>query len=218
MEKQFSTPLGEIKVTHLFHASIRIELNGKYIYVDPSFAYATPNLDASTLPKADLICVTHDHHDHLDVKFINAIRKPDTFIVTSKSCTESLDNVNKTLSPGEEVEWQNIKIEAVYAYNIEHCRSPGHPFHPKGYGNGYIFNFGSFRLYVPGDTEIIPEMKNLGNIDVAFLPLMLPYTMDQNMLIAAAKDIKPKTLIIYHYKEEVNRAAIQEKLPGVQVL
>ncbi|KAK8865527.1 hypothetical protein M9Y10_011083 [Tritrichomonas musculus] len=215
---QFSTPLGEIKVTPLFHATVLIEFNGKYIYVDPALAYATPNFDASKSPKADLICITHDHHDHLDLDFIQNIRKPDTFIVSSKTCAEKLNNINKTLSPGESAEWQNIKIEAVYAYNIEHLRSPGNPFHPKGYGNGYIFNFGTFRLYVPGDTEVIPEMKNFGHIDVAFLPLMLPYTMDENMVVAAAKDINPKTLFIYHYRGDINRAAIQEKLPGVQVL
>ena len=97
-------------------------------------------------------------------------------------------------------------------------RSPGNPWHTKGEGNGYILNFGTFRLYVPGDTEVIPEMKNFDHIDVAFLPLMVPYTMDENMVVAAAKDIKQKTLIMYHYKGDINRALLQEKLPGVQVI
>lgn len=215
---QFKTSIGEIKVTPLFHASILIEFNGKNIYIDPALVYASPNFDVSKAPKADLICITHDHHDHLDLEFIKNIRKPDTFIVSSKTCTEKLENINQTLSPGESAEWQNVKIEAVYAYNIEHMRSPGNPFHPKGFGNGYILNFGTFRLYVSGDTEYIPEMKNFGHIDVAFLPLMLPYTMDENMLIAAAKDIKPATLFIYHYKENIDKAAFQSKLPGIQVL
>lgn len=215
--KQFSTPIGEIKVTPLFHATILIELNGKYIYIDPALVYANPDLEVSKLPKADLICVTHDHHDHLDLEFIKGIKKAETFIVTSKTCAEKLENINKLLSPGESVEWQNVKIEAVHAYNIEHMRSPGNPFHPKGFGNGYILNFGTFRLYVSGDTEYIPEMKNFGKIDIAFLPLMLPYTMDENMIISAAKDIKPTTLFIYHYKGNLDKASIQAKLPGIQV-
>lgn len=215
---QFSTPIGEIKVTPMFHATILIKFSGKYIYIDPALVYANKDLDVSKLPKADLICVTHDHHDHLDLEFIKGIRKSDTFIVTSNSCTEKLDEVNKALSPGESVEWQKVKIEAVFAYNIEHMRSPGHPFHPKDFGNGYILNFGTFRLYVSGDTEYIPEMKNFGHIDVAFLPLMLPYTMDENMIVAATKDIKPTTLFIYHYRENYDKASFQAKLPGVQIL
>ncbi|KAK8876647.1 hypothetical protein M9Y10_006867 [Tritrichomonas musculus] len=97
-------------------------------------------------------------------------------------------------------------------------RSPGIPWHTKESGNGYIFNFGTFRLYIPGDTEVIPEMKNFCHIDVAFLPLMAPYTMDENMIVAAAKYIKPKTLFIYHYAGDINKDSMQEKLPGIQVL
>lgn len=214
--KTFQTPLGEIKVTHICHASILIQINGKNIYVDPSTGF-NKELNITKYPKADLLCITHDHFDHLDTKFITHIRKPKTFLITSQTCTEKLNNVNAVLGYGQSAEWENIKIEAVPAYNIKQMRSPGHPFHPKGFGNGYIFNFGTFRLYVSGDTEIIPEMKTFGNIDVAFLPLMLPYTMDENQLVHAAKDINPKFLFVYHYKE-VDKASLKAKLPGIEII
>jgi L-ascorbate metabolism protein UlaG (beta-lactamase superfamily) len=94
-----------------------------------------------------------------------------------------------------------LKIEAVPAYNIVHMRDQGQPFHPKGVGNGYVITFGDKRVYVAGDTENIPEMKNIKNIDVAFLPMNLPYTMTPEMAADAAKMIRPKILYPYHYGE-----------------
>jgi len=94
-----------------------------------------------------------------------------------------------------------LKIEAVPAYNIVHKRETGQPFHPKGVGNGYIITFGDKRVYVAGDTENIPEMKNIKNIDVAFLPMNLPYTMTPEMAADAARMIKPRVLYPYHYGE-----------------
>jgi L-ascorbate metabolism protein UlaG (beta-lactamase superfamily) len=92
-----------------------------------------------------------------------------------------------------------LKIEAVPAYNIVHERSRGNPFHPKGQGNGYVITFGDKRVYVAGDTENIPEMKQLKGIDVAFLPMNLPYTMTPEMVADAARVFQPKILYPYHY-------------------
>ena len=92
-----------------------------------------------------------------------------------------------------------LKIEAVPAYNLVHMRSKGVPFHIKGIGNGYVITFGNKRVYVAGDTENIPEMKNLKNIDIAFLPMNLPYTMTPEMVADAAIAFKPKILYPYHF-------------------
>jgi len=94
-----------------------------------------------------------------------------------------------------------LKIEAVPAYNLVHMRSEGKPFHPKGEGNGYVITFGDKRVYVAGDTENTPEMKKLEKIDVAFLPMNLPYTMTLEMVADAAKAFRPKILYPYHYGE-----------------
>jgi L-ascorbate metabolism protein UlaG (beta-lactamase superfamily) len=92
-----------------------------------------------------------------------------------------------------------LKVEAVPAYNVVHMRSPGQPFHPKGVGNGYVITFGDKRVYVAGDTENVPEMANLPNIDVAFLPMNLPYTMTPKMVAEAVQVIKPKIVYPYHF-------------------
>ena len=105
------------------------------------------------------------------------------------------------LKNGDVHVWQGIRIEAVPAYNLLHKRETGVPYHPQGEGNGYIFTFGSTRVYVAGDTENIPEMKTLHNIDVAFLPMNLPYTMTPEMVADAARAFRPKVLYPYHYGE-----------------
>jgi L-ascorbate metabolism protein UlaG (beta-lactamase superfamily) len=96
---------------------------------------------------------------------------------------------------------KGLEIKAVVAYNIIHKRDSGQPFHPKGDGNGYIITFGDRNVYVAGDTENIPEMKKLKGIDIAFLPMNLPYTMTPEMFADAANAFKPKILYPYHYGE-----------------
>ena len=103
------------------------------------------------------------------------------------------------MNNGSVSEFNGIKIEAVPAYNIKHERSPGNPFHPKGEGNGYILTLGNKRIYIAGDTENIPEMAALKNIDVAFLPMNLPYTMTPEMVADAVKMFSPGILYPYHY-------------------
>ncbi len=165
---------------------------GKVIHVDPVFA------DYAQLPQADLILVTHEHSDHLDLKAIGAIRTAKTEVVVTESIAKQLRG-GIVMKNGDAQTVQGFKIEAVPAYNLVHMRSPGMPFHPKGVGNGYIVNIGTTRVYIAGDTENTPEMKKIKGIDIAFLPMNLPYTMTPEMVADAAKAFRPKILYPYHF-------------------
>jgi L-ascorbate metabolism protein UlaG (beta-lactamase superfamily) len=154
--------------------------------------------DYSSLPKADIILATHEHFDHLDPKALAAIRTPETALVLNPAGARQLKG-GIAMRNGDVQTVAGLRIEAVPAYNIVHKRDDGKPFHPKGVGNGYILTFGDSRLYVAGDTENIPEMKNLRDIAIAFLPMNLPYTMTPEMVADAAKTIQPRILYPYHY-------------------
>jgi L-ascorbate metabolism protein UlaG (beta-lactamase superfamily) len=188
------TDRGELTITFIGHGTLLFECGGKVIHVDPW----TRRADYSKLPKADLILITHEHQDHLDPKAIAQIRKESAAIVLSRSCAGKVDG-GQVLENGTVAEVGGFKVEAVPAYNIEHKRPDGTPFHPKGQGNGYIITFGKTRVYIAGDTENTPEMKALANIDIAFLPMNLPYTMTPEMVADAARAFKPKILYPYHY-------------------
>ena len=187
------TSAGDLRITFIGHASLMFEIGGKMIYSDPSGQFG----DYGKLPKADLILVAHDHSDHFDPKTIALISTEKTKLVLTPLCAAK-GGRGIVLKNGEETTVDGIRIEAAPAYNIAHMRSPGMPFHPKGDGNGYILTFGDKRVYVAGDTENIPEMKTLGRIDVAFLPMNLPYTMTPEMAADAARMVKPKILYPYH--------------------
>ena len=170
------------------------EFKGKFIHVDP----VSREADYAKFPKADLILITHGHGDHLDPKAINILRKEGTKIVLTKACAERVTG-GIVMQNGDERNIQGLKIEALPAYNIVHKRSSGMPFHPKGEGNGYVITLGDKRVYVAGDTENVPEMKSLKKIDIAFLPMNLPYTMTPEMAAKAAKAFKAKILYPYHF-------------------
>jgi L-ascorbate metabolism protein UlaG (beta-lactamase superfamily) len=187
------TAAGELKVTFIGHASLMFQFGGKVIYSDPVGQYG----DFSRLPKADLILVAHEHSDHFDVKTIEMLSTAKTKLVLTPLCAAQIKR-GIVLKNGEETTVEGIRIEAVPAYNLVHMRSPGVPFHPKGDGNGYVVTFGDKRVYVAGDTENIPEMKGLRRIDVAFLPMNLPYTMTPEMTADAVRMVKPKILYPYH--------------------
>lgn len=188
------TSQGELKITFIGHATLMFEFSGKVIHVDPVSGMA----DYSQLPKADLILVTHEHSDHLDLKAIDLLKKPTTDLVLTEKCAEKT-KAGTVLKNGQSTVKQGIKIEAIPAYNIVHKRPAGNPYHPKGEGNGYILTFGDKRVYIAGDTENTPEMKALRDIDIAFLPMNLPYTMTPEMVADAARAFKPRILYPYHY-------------------
>jgi L-ascorbate metabolism protein UlaG (beta-lactamase superfamily) len=209
----FKTPQGDLVITFLGHGTLMFQWNGKVVHVDPWSAQA----DYSALPKADLVLVTHEHRDHLDMTAIEAVRKPGTAFGTSLKASALLSGA-VVLKNGESRELAGIRVDAVPAYNIKHMRSPGEPFHPQGVGNGYVIHFGDMRVYVAGDTENIPEMAALAGVDVAFLPANLPYTMDIDMLVDAARRLKPKVLYPYH-TGETDMTKVAEALravPGVE--
>ena len=192
----FDTFGGPLTIGFLGHASLLMGFGGKHIYIDPWAETA----DLSQLPKADIILLTHDHKDHFDLKAIEALRNENTLVVLTESC--AFHYQEGIVMRNEDVKIvQGLKIEGVPAYNIVHKRPSGFPYHPKGLGNGYIITFGDKRVYVAGDTEKIPEMNELTEIDIAFLPVNLPYTMTIEMAADAVKTIKPKIFYPYHFNE-----------------
>lgn len=193
----FTTPGGkEVKIEPLMHASLRIDYDGEEIYFDPVSKLGDRTVDYSKLPKADFIFVTHEHHDHLDPEAIKTLSKSDTLVIANPNSAAIL-GYGKVMKNGDTLSLgHEISVEAVPAYNITPDRTQ---FHPKGRDNGYVLDLDGLRIYVAGDTENIPEMKNLKNIDIAFLPCNLPYTMTPEQLIEAAKVIKPKVLYPYHF-------------------
>jgi L-ascorbate metabolism protein UlaG (beta-lactamase superfamily) len=188
------TSAGDLVITFLGHGSLMMTFAGKDIQVDPYGKVA----DYTKLPKADLVLVTHEHGDHLDTAALAAIRKQGTVVVISALCADKVPD-GQIMKNGDSRTVAGIPIEAVPAYNIVHKRPTGQPFHPKGDGNGYILTFGATRVYVAGDTENTPEMKALKGIDIAFLPMNLPYTMTPEMVADAARAFRPKVVYPYHY-------------------
>jgi L-ascorbate metabolism protein UlaG (beta-lactamase superfamily) len=189
-----STPAGDLSITFLGHGSLLMGINGKNLYVDVYGEVA----DYSKLPKADYILLTHEHFDHLDPKALEAIRTENTVLIYTETCRQQLQG-GIVMHNGDKQTLAGIPVEAVPAYNLVHKRPSGDPFHPKGSGNGYILTFGGKRIYIAGDTENIPEMKSLHDIDIAFLPMNLPYTMTPEMVAVAAKAFRPGILYPYHY-------------------
>lgn len=207
----YPTRAGELGITMIGHGSLMIDWQDKVIQVDP---YSEAG-NYAELPQADMILLTHDHYDHYDPKAFNETRKADTVLIGTVPEGQEVSRSIR-LKNGEETEWEGIDIKAVPAYNILHGMEPGVVFHPKGYGNGYVLDAAGLRVYIAGDTEPIPEMKELGPVDIAFLPCDLPYTMTEEMLIEAAKTIRPKVLYPYHYNE-IDKAKIERALPGIEV-
>ena len=188
----FDVGRGELRITFLGHASLVFEFGGAVIYIDPVRQYA----DYSKLPKADLILVTHEHGDHLDAAAIASLRKPDTRIILPESSRAKLGS-GEALEHGRAVQASGISVEAVPAYNSTAGRTGYHPKERKD--NGYVLTVGTLRIYVAGDTEPTAEMSRLGAIDIAFLPMNLPYTMTPEQAAAAARTIQPKILYPYHF-------------------
>ncbi len=189
----FPTSAGPVKITPLYHASTLIEAGGKIIYLDP----AKP-AKFSGLPKADLILITDIHGDHMDPASIAEISKAGTEILAAPAVISTVTTA-KPIANGESKTWQGFTIDAIPAYNLTRGPAPGKLFHVKGRGNGYVLTYGGVRFYFSGDTEGIPEMRALKNIDVAFVCMNLPYTMPPEEAADAVKAFHPKIVIPYHY-------------------
>jgi L-ascorbate metabolism protein UlaG (beta-lactamase superfamily) len=209
----FAAKDGDVSVTFVGHGTLILSWGSLVVHVDPVGEYA----EYSKMPKADLVLVTHDHADHLDPAAIAAIRKPGTEVVLSAKGAAKVKGT--VMANGERRTFMGIAVEAVPAYNIRHERAPGKPYHPKGEGNGYVVTLGGLRIYVAGDTEDTSEMRKLEGIDVAFLPMNLPYTMTPEMVAEAARAFKPKVLYPYHYGDTDPKrlAALLAGVKGIEV-
>jgi L-ascorbate metabolism protein UlaG (beta-lactamase superfamily) len=190
--EEFPTSGGGVRIAPVRHASLTIEGGGMVIQVDPWGAshYASA-------PAADLILLTHDHGDHLDLEAIAKLRKASTIVAGPAAVVEKVSGA-VLLSNGETKNFGKWKVEAIPAYNLKRMRPDGKPFHPRGEGNGYVLSFADKRFYIAGDTEGTPQMRALKNIDVAFVCMNLPYTMTPEEAADAVRAFKPKVVYPYH--------------------
>jgi L-ascorbate metabolism protein UlaG (beta-lactamase superfamily) len=187
---------GDIAIHPVEHASFAMKWNGKTIVVDP-----TKGGDAwKEFGKPDLLLVTDIHGDHYDPKTLSAVRAPDTVVIVPAAVAEKMGadkGSAKVLANGEKTKVGDIEVEAVPMYNLTEDRKK---FHTKGRGNGYVVTMGGKRIYISGDTEDIPEMRALKDIDAAFVCMNLPYTMDVDHAADAVLAFKPKVVYPYHYR------------------
>lgn len=177
------TSQGPLTIRPLVHGSVVFEFQGRFFYVDPSGSY---NWDS--LPKADLVLVTHEHTDHSSPAVVNRIRKAETQVIANERSAPRFAGAI-VMHNGDRQELLGVTVEAVPAYNVVRTQ-----YHPRGRDNGYVITFGDRRMYLAGDTEVIPEMKTLEKIDIAFLP----FTMSPEEAAEAASAFKPRILYPYH--------------------
>ena len=194
----FKTRSGkDVKFTCIKHGTFQIEYDGRYFYIDP-VTMLKPQTDYTTMPRANYIFITHEHADHFDRMALTQLVSTNTIVFTNSNVSQQFRNA-RVLQNGDSVTIaDDVTLKAVPAYNY----SEGHTqFHPKGRDNGYILTIDGMRIYIAGDTEDIPEMADIHNIDICFLPCNQPYTMTIDQLVKVAKTIKPKVLFPYHYND-----------------
>lgn len=180
-----------VSIKLLSHAAFRIKAENRIIYVDlEQYSEAEE--------EADVILATHSHSDHCDPAKIKKVQKKDTVIIAPKDCVSKIGGAVKSLKPGDEITVGNVRVKAVEAYNNKRFRSPGNPFHPKGFGVGYLMTSEEKTIYHAGDTDFIPEMRQLGHVDIALLPTGDTYTMDYADAVKAALAINPKIAVPMH--------------------
>ena len=220
-----------VEITLIKHGTLAIRYVGHWIHIDPVSGLSKPTDYATEFPKADLILVTHEHGDHLDPEALKALSGEKTRLLANATSAgkiageegipapEVMANGDKRIivfeeRPESSIQPGDVIVEAVPAYNT----TPGREkFHPKGNGNGYVLTLDGLRIYIAGDTEDIPEISELKDIDVAFLPVNQPYTMTPNQCVRAAEAIQPKVLIPYHFGE-TDLTVLQDRLSCMKVL
>lgn len=188
--------------TPLGHATFVMEAGGRTVYVDPvgkAESYAK-------FPPPDVILITHDHQDHLAPALLKEMRKDKTRIIAPKSSSEGYGEVT-VMNNGDSLDLGGMKIEAVPMYNTTPERLN---FHPRGKGNGYVVTLSGKRIYIAGDTEDIPEMEALKDIDYAFMPMNLPYTMTEEQAAKAVLEFKPRVVIPYHYRSKGGISSLEK--------
>lgn len=211
-----------VKVIPITHGTLILETDTEVIYVDP-----TDGSDAFKGQKAPtLVLITDIHGDHLNISTLEALHLNDVTIVAPKAVTDKIPStISKTIvtiNNDDSYKHNSIDIEAIPMYNL---REEALKFHSKGRGNGYVLTINEERVYISGDTEDIPEMRNLKNIDKAFVCMNLPWTMTIESAASAVLDFKPKQVIPYHYRNkegmsDVNlfKDLIQKENASIEVL
>lgn len=212
----FTTQNGKtVKIHALVHSSMRIEYDGTEIEIDPVLKLGEKTIDYASMPKTDYIFITHEHFDHLDTAAIKLLTGDNTQLITNQRCADML-GYGTVMANGDVLQLaDDFSVEAVPAYNT----TEGHQnFHPKGRDNGFILTLDGLRIYIAGDTEDIPEMAGIKDVDIAFLPCNQPYTMTVEQLVNAARMVKPKVLFPYHYGQtDVNGIPSQLEADGIEV-
>lgn len=209
-----ATTHGDVVLHPVYHASLVLQWDGLTLYVDPADVASRFN----GLPRADLVLLTHGHSDHYTSGVLTAVLGTNAVVVAPPSVHTSmpttLKNLTTALGNGASTNLLGIGIEAIPAYNL----STTH--HPKGTGNGYVLTLGGQRVYVTGDTEDIPELRALRNIDVAFVCMNLPYTMTVEKAVSAVREFHPRIVYPYHYSIESNATRFKQQMavePTVEV-
>jgi L-ascorbate metabolism protein UlaG (beta-lactamase superfamily) len=200
-DDSIATANGALIVHPIHHASLMLAWNGKRVLVDPAPAgEGDPAAAYRTLPAPDLILITHIHGDHFNVPILETVSGTTAQIIAPQNVfgamPQDLQAKTTVLHNGDRFTARGIPVEAVAMYNITAERLK---FHPKGLGNGYVLTFGGKRVYIAGDTEEVPELAHLADIDVAFVPMNLPYTETVEAAAQWIKDFRPKIVYPYHY-------------------
>ena len=209
---------GNIELTPMTHAHVQVEFGGKVIHVDPTMM---SNVKAGK--PADLIIITDIHGDHMDQKAIDALKKASTIVVAPKAVAGKLTGVKtEVMANGETKTVDGVQIQALAGYNLQRGPAAGQFFHEKGRANAYVLTLGGQRVFFSGDTECVPEIKALTNIDVAFVTMNLPYTMPPEEAAECVKAFKPRIAYAYHYRgmggptPEQNLQAFRAAMKGFQ--
>ena len=208
--EEFTTSAGKLVLTPIQHASLMIQAGGKTLYIDP----AQGSYDG--LPQADYILITDIHSDHMAPAIVDKLKKPGAVILAPKAVAATVTGAT-VIANGETKTIGDFKVEAIPMYNLKPADN-GTVFHEKGRGNGYVLTYGGKRFYFSGDTEGIPEMKALRNIDVAFVCMNLPYTMTPQAAAEAVRAFKPAIVYPYHYRgQDTNVFAKALEGSGIEV-
>ena len=203
-----------VAITLIKHGTLALRYKGRTVHVDPVGGYGKPTDYAAEFPKADVVIVTHEHGDHFDKKAIaDLMDKGTTQIVTNARCAEMLGYGTVMANGDTATILGDVRLDAFPAYNYTEGRTQ---FHPKGRDNGFVLTMDGLRIYIAGDTEDIPEMAELKDIDIAFLPVNQPYTMTVEQCVRAAKTISPRVLVPYHFSQ-TDLSALPGLLPGIDV-
>lgn len=191
---RFESSMGPVDIVPLGHASLRIEVGGSVIHIDPWSNVA----DYAEQPDADLVLITHDHPDHFDASALAEIVTDDTRVLADERSAAAYASRAQGLANGDSRTVDGVRVTAVPAYNLQRTRPDGSPYHPKGVYNGYLLAFGDLVVHVGGDTECVPELSELEDVDVSFLPINLPFTMPPEEAAACYRAMAPRVAVPYH--------------------